>query len=188
MIQYMTMKTVAIQGYQASFHDVAAHKMLGKDIAVLPCETFVEVFRAVLRGDADYGVVATANSIYGPIHESVRLFDQYDVIVQDKTDVLVEQCLITVPNAQIEEITQIYSHPVALAQCKDFLTEYMPNAALASHADTAGAVGDIAEWNNPRIAAIGGRAAAELYGMTIAAAGIQAEQDNYTTFWLFTKA
>lgn len=187
MIQYNLMKTVAIQGYQASFHDVAAHKMLGNDIAILPCETFVEVFRTVLRGDADFGVVATANSIYGPIHESVRLFDQHNVKVHDKTDVLVEQCLITVPNAHIEDITQIYSHPVALAQCKDFLSEYMPKAVLASHADTAGAVGDIAQWNNPHIAAIAGRAAAELYGMTVLAAGIQAEQDNYTTFWLFTK-
>lgn len=188
MVQYRLMKTVAIQGYQASFHDVAAHDMLGKDIAVISCDTFVEVFKTVARGDADYGVVATANSIYGPIHESLHLFDQFDVAVHDKTDVLVEQCLITVPGAKFTDIRQIYSHPVALAQCKDYLAEYVPNALLTSHADTAGAVADIAEWKDVHIAAIAGRAAAELYGMTVLAAGIQAEKRNYTTFFLFTKA
>ena len=182
------MKKVAIQGYQASFHDVAAHAMLGNGIAIIPCDTFVDVFKAVLNDEAEYGVVAVANSIYGPIHESQHLFEQYSVQIRDKTDVLVEQCLITVPGARLSDITQIYSHPVALAQCKGYLLEHLPNAILASHPDTAGAVADIAKWQNVHIAAIAGRAAADVYGMQVLAAGIQAEKQNYTTFYLFTKS
>jgi prephenate dehydratase len=181
-------KTVAIQGYQASFHDVAAHKMLGNDLQLIPCETFVGVFRAVMSGEADYGVIAVENSIYGPIHESQALFNHYTVHILDTTDVLVGQCLIAVPGAALEDIRQIYSHPVALAQCQGYLADHLPMALLTSHADTAGAVADIAAWQNPHIAAIAGKAAAELYGMQIVAENIQAEKHNVTTFRLFVAA
>ncbi|MGF7228495.1 MAG: prephenate dehydratase [Candidatus Saccharibacteria bacterium] len=181
-------KKVAIQGYQASFHDVAAHRMLGAGITIVPCDTFVGVFKALLHGEADYGVVAIANSIYGPIQESQHLFPQYDVTVCDQVDVLVEQCLIAVPGAGVQEITRVYSHPVALAQCKAYLAEHLPHAELSSHADTAGAVAEIAIWNNPAYAAIAGSAAADLYGMQVVARNIQAEKENYTTFKLFTRS
>lgn len=180
-------KKVAIQGYQASFHDVAAHKMLGDAIEIIPCDTFVGVFKALMSGQADYGVTAVENSIYGPIHESQALFSQYNVRILDTTDVLVGQCLIALPEATPEDIKQIYSHPVALAQCKDYIAEHVPGALLASHADTAGAVADVAGWKNVHIAAIAGKAAAELYGMQVMAENIQAEKNNYTTFRLFER-
>lgn len=181
-------KKVAIQGYQASFHDVAAHAMLGDDVAIVPCDTFVDVFKKLMGGDADYGVVAVANSIYGPIQESQHLFEQFAVKVIDETRVLVGQCLIALPDAGLADITEVHSHPVALAQCKDYLAQHVPQALLVSNADTAGAVADIAAWNNIHQAAIAGRAAAELYGMQVLAENIQAEKDNYTTFKLFVRA
>ena len=131
--------------------------------------------------------MATSNSIYGPIHESLHLFDQYNVNVLDKTAVPIGQCLITMPGAKLPEITHVYSHPVALAQCKGYLAEHLPNAILVSHADTAGAVADIAAWQDPHKAAIAGEAAAKLHDMQLMAANIQAEKDNFTTFFLFTK-
>ena len=182
------MVKVAIQGYQASFHDVAAHKMLGDAIEIVSCDTFVDVFKAVDSGQVAYGVIATANSIYGPIHESLHLFDAYKVIVQDKTDVYVGQCLIGVPGTKLTDITHVYSHPVALAQCKGYLAGHLPDAVLVSHADTAGAVADVAQWQDSHKAAIAGKAAAELYGMEVLAPNIQAAKENYTTFFLFTKA
>ena len=178
---------VAIQGFRASFHDVAARQLLGHDIVIIPCETFVEVFKAVDRGEVVYGVVATANTIYGPIHESLRLFDMYDIKALDTTEVLVEQCLLTLPKSDMGTIEQVYSHPVALAQCKDFINDYLPKAQLCGHADTAGAAADIARWADPSKAAIASRAAAELYNLQVMAANIQAEKDNYTSFTLFEK-
>jgi len=181
------MVKVAIQGYQASFHDVAAHKMLGNDVSILSCDTFVDVFKALERGDVQYGVVATANSIYGPIHESLHLFDQYTVTVLDKTEVPIGQCLIALPGTNLSQITHVYSHPVALAQCKGYLAGCLPNAVPVSHADTAGAVADIAQAGDPHKAAIAGEAAAKLHGMEVVAANIQAEKNNFTTFFLFAK-
>lgn len=181
------MLKVAIQGYQASFHDVAARKMLGDKIHVFPCETFVEVFRAVDNGEADYGVVAISNSIYGPIHESMRLFDMFDVAVSDEATVHIEQCLLTVPKTEMSNVEHVYSHPVALAQCKEFIGDYLPKATLTGHADTAGAAADIARWNDPTKAAIASRAAAELHGLQVIASSIQASEENYTLFSLFKK-
>lgn len=181
-------KKVAIQGYQASFHDVAAHKMLGHEIIIVPCATFVEVFKAVLAGHADYGVVATGNTIYGPIHESLRLFDMYEVKVSDETTVQVEQCLLVTPKTDMSSVEYVYSHPVALAQCKEFIADYLPNAILAGHADTAGAAADVAKWNDPKKAAIASRAAADLHGLQVVAANIQSEKENVTTFSLFSAA
>lgn len=180
-------KKVAIQGYQASFHDVAAHAMLGNEIQIIPCGTFIEVFKAVTSGEAEYGVVATSNTIYGPIHESLRLFDMYQVEVVNDTEVLVEQCLLTLPKTDMFSVDYVYSHPVALAQCKEFIADYLPNALLTGHADTAGAAADVAKWGDPTKAAIASRAAAELYGLQVSAANIQAEKENYTTFALFKK-
>lgn len=181
------MTTVAIQGYEASFHDVAARQLLGDDISLVCCDTFLSVFTAVAEGRADYGVVAVSNSIYGPIHDSVKLFDMHNVAIEAQTTVAVEQCLLTVPGTQLSDVREVYSHPVALAQCKEYLSKYLPDAVLVSHPDTAGAAKDIASWADPHKAAIASRAAAERYDLTAHATGIQSEKNNVTTFVLFTR-
>lgn len=181
------MTTVAIQGYEASFHDVAARQLLGDNLSLICCDTFLSVFTAVVEGRADYGVVAVSNSIYGPIHDSVKLFDMHNVDIEAQTTVAVEQCLLTVPGAQLSDVREVYSHPVALAQCKTYLSAYVPDATPVSHPDTAGAAKDVAAWADPHKAAIASRAAAERYGLTVHAANIQSEKDNNTTFVLFTR-
>ncbi|HJP96076.1 MAG TPA: prephenate dehydratase domain-containing protein [Candidatus Saccharimonadales bacterium] len=181
------MTTVAIQGYEASFHDVAARQLLGDDIVLICCDTFLSVFTTVSEGRAEYGVVAVSNSIYGPIHDSVKLFDMHQVDIEAQTTVAVEQCLLTVPGAQLSDVREVYSHPVALAQCKTYLSAYLPDALLISHADTAGAAKDVATWNDPAKAAIASQAAAKRYGLTVHAANIQSEKNNVTTFVLFAR-
>lgn len=181
------MTTVAIQGYEASFHDVAARQLLGEALTLVCCDTFLAVFKAVAEARADYGVVAVSNSIYGPIHDSVKLFDMHNVDIEAQTTVAVEQCLLTLPGVQLKDIHEVFSHPVALAQCKGYVAENLPQATLVSHPDTAGAARDVAAWADPHKAAIASRAAAERYGLTVQAANIQAEKNNVTTFVLFTR-
>jgi prephenate dehydratase len=181
------MTTVAIQGYEASFHDVAARQLLGDELALVCCDTFLVVFKAVAEGRADYGVVAVSNSIYGPIHDSVKLFDMHNVDIEAQTTVAVEQCLLTLPGTRLQDIREVYSHPVALAQCKTYVAENLPHSVLTSHPDTAGAARDVAQWADAHKAAIASRAAAERYGLQIQAANIQAEKNNVTTFVLFTR-
>jgi prephenate dehydratase len=180
------MKTVAIQGYAASFHDVAARKMLGDAIHVVPFDTFVGVFKAVADQEADYGVVAISNTNYGPVKESLNLFDRFNVHILDKIDIDVRQCLMVAPDVRLSEVKYVSSHPVALGQCRAYLEKHLPNALPKSHADTAGAAADLARSQDPHTAVIASAAAAELHGLDIVATDIQ-DDDNTTTFLLFTK-
>lgn len=180
------MKTVAIQGYAASFHDVAARKMLGNEIHVVPFDTFVGVFKAVAAQEVDFGVVAISNTNYGPVKESLNLFDRYNVRIHDKVDLDVRQCLIVAPDVTLRDVTTVVSHPVALGQCRAYLDKHLPHAMLKSHADTAGAAADLARSQDPHTAVIASHAAAELHGLDILAEDIQDDR-NTTTFLLFTK-
>lgn len=181
------MLKVAIQGYAASFHDVAARAMLGDDLFLVPCDTFKGVFDAVAEGRAEYGVVAIENTMYGLIDESHALLERADVNVVDEDVVRVEQCLLALPGARLQDIHEVYSHPVALMQCDEFLRDALPQAKPIVHADTAGAAADIAKWANPAKAAIASRAAAEYYGLQVLAPDIATEKHNYTRFVLFTR-
>lgn len=180
------MKTVAIQGYAASFHDVAARKMLGDAVHVVPCDTFVGVFKAVSSQEVDYGVVAISNTNYGPVKESLNLFDRFNVRILDKIDIKVRQCLAVAPDVTLRDVKKVVSHPVALGQCKEYLDKHLPHVVLKSHADTAGAAADLARSQDPHTAVIASTAAAELHGLDILATDIQ-DDDNSTTFLLFTK-
>ncbi len=178
---------VAIQGYAASFHDVAARQLLGDNIKIIACDTFAEVFACVEDGRADLGVAAVANSIYGGIAGSEALFKTANITELDEAIVPVEQCLLAFPGVTFKDITDIYSHPVALAQCADYLADYLPKATLHDHADTAESAADVAKWSNRTRASIASSAAADLYGLKILGRGIQTDKLNYTRFVLFEK-
>jgi prephenate dehydratase len=147
-------KKVAIQGYAASFHDVAARKIFCQDIKILGCDTFADVFSCVINGQADYGVVAIENSNYGPISESTSLLRSQPVRQHKLVTVPIRQCLIGLPGASLLTIKQVHSHPVALAQCSEYLSHNLPYAQQRNNADTAGSVADIKRWNDVSNAAI----------------------------------
>ena len=93
-------KKVAIQGYAASFHDVAARQLISQDIIIVPCETFADVFACVADGRADVGVVAIANSNFGSISESQSLVASQPIAVTGTLDLRIEQCLLGLPGAR----------------------------------------------------------------------------------------
>lgn len=182
------MSKVATQGYAASFHDVATRQLFGEDTEITPCDTFEEVFAHVVRGEADFGVVAVENSNYGPIKNSHDLLSRCPVIVCREITLRVEQCLLAIPGTRLEDITDIYSHVVALAQCGDYLAQYLGGAKLHEHPDTAGSAADVRAWGDRAKASIASRAAAEHYGLTILAAGIESDERNTTRFVAFRAA
>jgi prephenate dehydratase len=181
------MSIVAIQGQRASFHDVAARQLIGEDIEIIPCDTFAEVFACVANGQAEYGVVATQNSIYGTIKESSQLATSEPITTLGTTELLIQQCLLALPGTLFSDIREVYSHPVALAQCQPYLAEHLPQAQLREHPDTAGSAADVRFWNDHAKASIASQAAAELYGLQVLAIGIESEKDNRTTFIAFRK-
>lgn len=181
-------KKVAIQGEAASFHDVAARLLIGQNIVIVPCETFAEVFVCVLEGRADYGVVAVENSNFGVIHESQNLLEHEAVRQMGDVTMQIEQCLLGLPGASLDTISEIYSHFVALGQCRAYLDAHLPHAARIEHPDTAGSAAAIQTWHDPTKAAIASRAAGQLHGLTVLAASIETDKDNQTRFVSFVKA
>ena len=173
---------VAIQGLEGSFHEQVARKWYGDSVDILPCTTFREVFAAYASGDADAIVTAVENTLYGSINEVYQHIEACEAPIVGEVKLTIEQMLITRPGAKLSDITEVYSHPVALAQCQHWLKKNLPQAEIIEFFDTAGAVEFIKEDGTPHQAAIAGERAAALYGLPILARSIQDSQDNITRF------
>lgn len=180
-------EVIAIQGAKASFHDIATSQYFDTGSARVFCDSFSDTFAVLAEGGADYAVCAIENSLYGSINEVYDLLQSYDFHIIGEVYLRIEQCLIGLPNATLDGITEVYSHPVALAQCERYLDETLPGAERMEYHDTAASVEMIARQQNPSIAAIASRQAAELYGMQILASSIETDAQNYTRFFVLSK-
>ena len=182
----MALRT-AIQGQEASFHDIAARQIYGENIDIVPCETFASTFAALSSGEADQAVVAIENSLFGSINEIYDLLLKHRFWICGEVYLRVEQCLIGLQGASLQKITEVHSHPVALAQCEDFLDKKLPQAKRFESHDTASSVVEVKQWGDPTIAAIGSAAAAKLHGLKILAREIETNKQNYTRFVVLQK-
>ena len=170
---------IAIQGDTASFHHIAAMEWRGNDAAIVPCETFDDVFGALNRHDAELGVVAIENSLYGGINHVYDLIEAHGYPIVGEIHLPIHQQLIGTPSTPV---THIYSHPVALAQCQEYLDAHYPEAIRIEYHDTAAAVAFIKQQNIPGYAAIAGQQAAALHNMPIIAENIEDNPANFTRF------
>lgn len=176
------MKRVAIQGQQASYHDIAAHQFFGDDIAIVGCEVFADVFSALQNDTADVGLIAIENSLYGSINKVYDLLLRHKFWVSGEVYLRINHCLIGLPGAKLHDIGSVHSQLEALAQCEEFLDTSLPQAERHEHHDTAASVAAVKQWNDPTKAAIASKAAAELHGMQILAEDIETNKQNYTRF------
>jgi prephenate dehydratase len=179
--------TIAIQGDKASFHDIAADQFFPADSERVFCDTFSETFRALADDRAKYALCAIENTLHGSISEVYDLLLKHKFYSIGEVYVRIKQCLIALPGASLEQIMEIYSHPVALAQCEVFLDAKLPNAERIEHHDTAASVAFIKQLSDPTKAAIASRAAAELHGLPILADSIETHHHNYTRFVVLSK-
>lgn len=173
---------IAIQGEIGSFHDAAARQWFGSDIDLVAADTFSQAFTSLDKGEADALVVAIENSIHGSIPQVYDLIELHGHPVIGEVPMRVHQNLISLPGATPSDITHIYSHPVALSQCSDYLDKHFPDAERIEHPDTAGAVRHIKEAQDESAAAIGSTRAAEVYQLPVMASGIENDDQNFTRF------
>jgi len=128
---------VSIQGYEGSFHQVAAEEWFGRDVQVIPCATFREVVRVALsEAESEGGVMAIENSIAGSILPNYNLLQQSKLRVVGEIYLQIGQNLLVNPGVQLEDIREVHSHPMALLQCIDYL-ERQPGWKLVETEDTA---------------------------------------------------
>jgi prephenate dehydratase len=171
---------VAFQGERGSYSHEACERYFGSHIVVRPLRTLRDVFRTVELGRNVFGVVPVENSYEGSINETYDLLASTTSKVCGETQVRVRHCLIGKPGTETEEITTVYSHPQALAQCARYLRTHKMEPVPAY--DTAGSVKLIRAMRSRKVAAIASRRAAELHSMQIIAEGIEDSGVNYTRF------
>jgi len=173
---------IAIQGEPGSFSHEAALKLV-PGAEILPCALSAEVFAKLDERVADAAVIPIENSLAGSVLEHFDLLLKHDVRVVREALIRIRHNLIAIEGASLDEIERVYSHPVALAQCRRFLAEHPGMKAIAFY-DTAGSVKQLAEQQDPYAAAIASEAAAAYYGAKILALGIEDDAENYTRFFL----
>lgn len=176
---------VAFQGEIGSYSHEASEAYFGSEIAVKPCRTLQEVFRAVETERVRFGVVAVENSYEGSINETYDLLATTTSKVCGELEVRVRHCLIGKPGTKQGNIATVYSHPQALAQCARYLRVHKLEGIPTY--DTAGSVKLIKTMRSRRVAAIASRRAAELNSMQIISEGIEDSGVNYTRFLVLGK-
>jgi 3-deoxy-7-phosphoheptulonate synthase len=174
---------VAFQGEHGAYSEMAVSRYFASDaLNPMPKESFRSVFRSVLSGEAAYGIVPLENSLSGSIHENYDLLLQYpDVRICGEIKIRVIHSLIGLPDADYEDIEQVYSHPQGLAQCAEFLEQF-PQWQQIPFYDTAGSVAQVARLNDKRVAAIANSEAARVHGMRVLKESIETNPQNYTRF------
>jgi len=173
---------IAVQGEKGCFHEVAAKQFFCNDnIEIVPCSTFDITLDSVKEGKADQAMMAIENARSGSILYNYSLIRESGLKILGEHNLRIVQNLMALPGQTINDIRQIRSHPIALAQCMTFLNQY-PDITLVESDDTAGSAKLIAERKLKKIAAIASSDAAGIYGLKILAAGIETYKKNYTRF------
>ena len=172
---------VSIQGFQGSFHEVAARRYFGPEPALLACSTFAGVVAHVVQGTADAGLMAMENSLAGSILPNYLLLERHAVSITGEVYLPIHQHLLALPGTTLADVQAVHSHPMALRQCGEFLAGY-PGWKLVETDDTGHSAQLLAETQTPGVAVIAGAQAAEQFGLQILAPVIHDDPHNYTRF------
>lgn len=179
---------IAFQGERGAYSEMATLNYFHFEVETLPQRSFQDVFDAVLEGKVEYGIVPLENSLAGSIHENYDLFLRYpDIKIVGETKLRIVHSLIGLPDATIEGISKVFSHPQGLAQCARFLDEH-PYMEKVPFYDTAGSVAHVAKEGKKEYAAIAHEGAARIYGMKVLKSGIETNPLNYTRFAILARA
>lgn len=177
---------IAIQGIIGSFHHQVAQEYYGQDVVVDECLSFEELIDSLLAGKSSQAVMAIENSIAGPIIPNYALIDKNNLHIIGEHYLRIHQNLMALGGQTIEDIKEVYSHPMALLQCMDFLKQY-PHIKLVEDKDTAETARRIQQNQLKGVAAIASKVAAEMYGLEILAPEIQTIKNNMTRFVIIKK-
>ena len=176
------MKRIAIQGIEGSFHDIAAHQFFdSEEIQLDCCSTFEQVFDELKHDSTIIGMVAIENTIAGSLLHNYELLRDSGATIVGEHKLRIKHSFLCLPEDDWADITEVHSHPVALMQCRDFLSQH-ENLKVVEASDTAGAARAIAQGQMHGHAAIGSAAVAPMYGLKVLEEGIETNKHNFTRF------
>lgn len=178
---------VAFQGELGAFSQQAIRQLLGNTAKPVPCERFDQVFGALESGKVRAAAIPIENTLHGSVHENYDLLLKHDCVITAETNVRVVHNLIAPPGVAFRDVRVVYSHPVALNQCRDFFARHKAIAQKPFY-DTAGSVKMIMSERPPGGAAIASELAAKIYGGHILKKAIEDDRQNFTRFFLLEPA
>lgn len=177
---------VAFQGERGAYGDLAIDERWGPGALRVRCWDFDGVASAVIRGDADFGILPVHNAIIGEVPGSRQAIARASLLVHDEIAVPVRHCLLGNHDATLESVRELYSHPAALAQCAAFLGAH-PSLCARDAYDTAGAAREVAARRRPWEGAIAGESCASRYGLRVLVRDIGDHPDNATRFVIVSR-
>jgi len=180
-------KHIGIQGIQGSYHHQVALSYFGENITIDPCLSFKELVDNIVNGVSTDAVMAIENSIAGSIIPNYAYIDDHDLIICGEYYLPIHHCLMALEGQSISDIKEVYSHPMALLQCKDFFRKN-PHIKLVEDIDTAEVAKRISEQKLKGIAAIASSIAADIFGLQILAREIQTIKNNSTRFFVISNS
>lgn len=173
---------IAIQGETGCFHEEAARKYFDQDeIDIVPCSNFDLLLNTVKKGEADFAVMAIENARSGSMLYNYTLIRESGMKILGEQNLRIRQNLMAIKGQTINDIREIRTHPIAIAQCMSFLNQY-PDITLVESDDTAASARLISQKRIKGVAAIASEKAAEIYDLEIIARGIETYHQNYTRF------
>ena len=175
-------RRIAIQGIKGSFHDIAAHRYFeDEQVELVCCDTFEQVFSSLHDDHDTVAVVAIENTIAGSLLHNYELLRDSGMTIVGEHKLRISHSIMCLPDESWEDLREVNSHPVALMQCRNFLSRH-PGLKVVEVADTAGAAADISREQRHGHAAICHRDAARIYGMKVLQEGIETNKHNFTRF------
>ncbi|MGI6233473.1 MAG: prephenate dehydratase [Prevotella sp.] len=181
------MKRIAIQGERGSFHDIAAHQYFkDEQIELICCPTFEDVFKEMKKDPTVVALVAIENTIAGSLLHNYELLRESGTTIVGEHKLHIEHSICCLPDDDWQDINEVHSHPVALAQCRKFLNEH-PEMKAVEAEDTAGSAEYISRHQNHGWAAICSSYAAEIYGMKVLQRDIHDNKHNFTRFLVLSQ-
>lgn len=176
--------TVACAGIEGSYADKTALSLFS-DAEIKHYKMFEDVFEAVNKGEAPFGVIPVENSTAGSVHEAYDLIIKYRFYVVGSYSLEVNHCLCAKDNTNYEDINDVYSHPQALSQCSEFLKNF--DFTGVNYTNTAAAAKFVADSNRNDVGVICSADAAKKYGLKIIKSNIQNISNNRTRFIVISK-
>lgn len=172
-------------GEHGAFTEQAMEEVFGRNISSYHKNSFREVMEMVANGEAKYGVLPIENTSTGGITDIYDLLVDYDVTIVAEHVIKVEQDLMGLPGATLEDIKMVYSHPQGLLQSAKFLEAHSA-MATKSYSSTSGAAKKVAEDKDKSQAAIASARAAKQFGLEVIEKSVNFENQNYTRFIVIT--
>lgn len=179
---------VAIQGELGSNSHMAAAAMLSAacSLEIVPCTVSAQVLAKVVAGEVDGAVLPIENSLHGSVAEHYDLLLEMPVRIERESQMRIRHNVIAAPGVRFEEVRRVMSHPVALSQCRRFLSE-RPELEIVPFYDTAGSVKHLMEAGLRDVAGIAPELAATEYGAQVLLRGVEDHDENYTRFYLIRR-